>query len=318
LSAGNSVTYGASFGIYTSTIIHAALYYRREIVSGCKDLLTRRSAFANSKDVHTRLMRSYKEVPEWVYLIVLCASIGIGVAGITAYPTNTSPAAVLYGVLLATAFCIPYGIIMAVANVEITLNVIAELFGGLWFPGNATAMLYFKCYGYITTSHALHFAQDLKLAHYTHIPPWVTFNCQMFATLVSTFICTVIFNYLMTGIPDVCTVGRKDQFTCPGTNAFFTSSVFWGTLGPEKMFGAGAIYNGLLWCFLIGALLPVPFYFLSRKWKVFQYFHAPVFLYGSAIWAPYNLSSIWPTVPIAWLFSYHIKKRYIGWWSKYI
>ena len=54
---------------------------------------------------------------------------------------------------------------MSITNVEILLNVIAELFGGLWFTGNASAMNYFKAYGYVTTSQTLHFAQDLKLAH---------------------------------------------------------------------------------------------------------------------------------------------------------
>ena len=293
------------------------MYHRREIVSGFKSLIGRKSASTNSKDIHTRLMKSYKEVPEWVYFIVLCASIGIGAAGIAAYPTNTSPAVVLYGVFLAIIFCIPCGIIMAITNVEITLNVVAELFGGLWFPGNATAMNYFKAYGYITTSHTLHFAQDLKLAHYVHIPPWVTFNCQMFATFVSTFVCTAILNYQMTKIPDVCTPEQKDHFICPGVNTFFTASVLWGTLGPKRMFGAGAIYNGLLWCFPLGALIPIPFYFLARKWKAFQYFHAPVFLMGGLIWAPYNMSHVWPAVPIAWLFNYYIKGRYLGWWSKY-
>ena len=317
MSAANSFTYGAFFAIYTSTITHAAMYHRREIVSGFKNLIGRKSAFANSKDIHTRLMRSYKEVPEWVYFVVLCVSIGVGAVGVAIYPTNTSPAVVLYGVFLAVVFCIPCGIIMAITNVEITLNVVAELFGGLWFPGNATSMNYFKAYGYVTTSHTLHFAQDLKLAHYIHIPPWVTFNCQMFATIVSTFVCTAILNYQMTKIPDVCAPEQKDHFTCPGVNTFFTASVLWGTLGPKKMFGAGAIYNGLLWCFLIGALLPIPFYFLSRKWKIFQYFHAPVFLYGGLVWAPYNLANVWPVVPVAWLFNYYIKKRFLGWWSKY-
>ena len=317
MAAGNCLLYGVYFAAYTATITHVALYHRREMVSGLKNLISRKSAFDHPRDIHTRLMRSYKEVPEWVYSVVLCISIGLGAAGIAAYPTNTSPAAALYGVFMAAIFCVPCGIIMAITNVEITLNVLAELFSGLWFPGNATAMLYFKGYGYITTSHALHFAQDLKLAHYTHIPPWVTFNCQMFATLVSTFVCTAILNYQMTQIPNVCQVGQKDHFTCPGINTSFTSSVLWGTLGPKKMFGVGAIYNGLLWFFLIGAILPIPPYFLSRKWKVFRYFHAPVFLHGGFSWAPYNLANIWPAVPVAWLFNYYIRKRYLGWWSKY-
>ena len=131
MSAGSSILHGAFFGIYASTITHTALYHRHEIVSGFKSLIGRKSPFGNSKDIHTRLMRSYKEVPEWVYLIVLCLSIGIGVAGVAVYPTNTSPAVALYGVFLTIIFCIPCGIIMARTNVPIDLNVIAELFGGL-------------------------------------------------------------------------------------------------------------------------------------------------------------------------------------------
>lgn len=130
-----------------------------------------------------RLMKSYKEVPEWVYFSVLVVSIAIGAAGVGAYPTQTTPAVVLYGVFLAILFCVPIGIIQSITNVGITLNVIAEFLGGLWFPGNALAMNFFKSYGYVTTSHTLAFAQDLKLAHYAHIAPWITFASQMVATL---------------------------------------------------------------------------------------------------------------------------------------
>ena len=44
-------------------------------------------------------------------------------------------------------------------------------------------MNFFKSYGYVTTAHTLSFAQDLKLAHYTHIAPWVTFSAQSVATI---------------------------------------------------------------------------------------------------------------------------------------
>jgi OPT family oligopeptide transporter len=214
-------------------------------------------------------------------------------------------------------FCVPCGIIISITNVEIGLNVISELFGGLWFPGNATATNYFKTYGFVTTSRTLDFAQDLKLAHYVHIAPWVTFNCQMWATFVSTLVCTAILNYQMTKIPDVCLPTQKDHFTCPRQNTFFAASVLWGTLGPKKMFGPGAIYNGLLWCFPLGAVLPIPFYFLRKKFKVFAYFHVPIILTGAFVWGPYNMANIWPAVPVAYVFNYYIRRRYLGWWSKY-
>lgn len=268
-------------------------------------------------DVHIRLMGAYPEVSEWYYFAVLVVSVAVGAAGVGAYPTSTSPAVVLYGLLLALIFCVPIGIIQAITNAQVTLNVLAEFFGGLWFPGNANALNFFKSYGYVTTAHTLSFAQDLKLAHYTHIPPFVTFWAQMVATFVSTFVCIGILNFQMTGIEDVCSPTQKDRFTCPGQNTFFTASVLWGTLGPKRMFGSGAIYNGLVYCFLIGFILPFIFYFARRWIPVLKYFHLPVFFLGALVWAPFNLSEIWPAVPIAWFFSVWVKTRHLGWWSKY-
>ena len=97
LSAGMAIQYAMFFALYTATITHTILYHRREIVTGFKNLINRKSAFANSKDVHTRLMRSYREVPEYVYFGVLVASIALGAAGVGAFPTHISPAVVLYG-----------------------------------------------------------------------------------------------------------------------------------------------------------------------------------------------------------------------------
>ena len=97
LSAGMAIQFGMFFALYAATITHTILYHRREIVTGFKNLINRKSPFADSKDIHTRLMRSYREVPEYVYFGVLVASIALGAAGIGAFPTHISPAVVLYG-----------------------------------------------------------------------------------------------------------------------------------------------------------------------------------------------------------------------------
>ncbi|KAJ7872773.1 OPT-domain-containing protein [Mycena olivaceomarginata] len=321
LSTSSALTYGVFFALYTATLSHAFLYHRREIVHGFRSMLSWKKTSEIHKDVHVRLMESYKEVPEWQYfmqvVMVLVFAIIVGAVGVGIYPTNTSPAVVLYGVFLAVIFVIPIGIIASTTNVWVTLNVIAELFGGLWFPGNATAMNYFKAYGFVTAYQTIGWASDLKLAHYMHIPPQLTFATQIYATVISTFVCTAILNFQMTKIPGVCTPDQINHFTCPDVNTFFTASVLWGTLGPKRMFGAGGIYNVLLWGFLIGAVLPFPVYFLRKKIKALEYLHFPVLLSGGLIWAPYSLANVWPAVPIGYLFNVFIKRRYLAWWSKY-
>ncbi|KAJ7032867.1 OPT-domain-containing protein [Mycena alexandri] len=317
LSAANALVYGAFFALYTATLTHAFLYYRHEIIHGFRSILSRRKTSDLHNDVHVRLMESYKEVPEWQYFLVLVFAIIVGAIGVGVYPTQTSPAVVLYGVFLAIIFVVPLGIINATTNVQIGLNVLAETIGGLWFPGNATAMNYFKSYGFITTSHALNFAGDLKLAHYMHLPPRQTFWAQIYATILSSFVCTAILNFQMTKIPDVCTPDQANHFICPDVNTFFTASVLWGTLGPKRMFGRGGIYNGLLWCFLIGAFLPIPFYLLRKRVKVLEFVYLPVILCGGLVWAPYSMAFVWPAVPLGYIFNVFIKRRYLAWWSKY-
>lgn len=64
-----------------------------------------------AEDVHWRLMKRYPEVPEWWFLVVLLISLGIGMAGVAAYPTFVTPAVVPYGILLALIFRIPIGLV---------------------------------------------------------------------------------------------------------------------------------------------------------------------------------------------------------------
>ncbi len=79
----------------------------------------------------------------------LVISVVLGVLGIAMWPTYTSPAVVLYGILLCLIFVIPIGVVAAMTGIEITLNVMAEYIGGMIVEGNALAMNFFKSYGYI-------------------------------------------------------------------------------------------------------------------------------------------------------------------------
>lgn len=157
---------------------------------------------------------------------------------------------------------IPIGIITSITGVQVTLNVFAEFIGGLIYPENALAMNFFKSFGVVTCMNAIAFAQDLKLAHYMKIGQRYTFAVQVYGAIIACFVSTAVVNYQLT-IPNVCEADQKDHFICNGENsesrrralqsssihsdsflpfpAFFTASVFWGTLGPTRVFGAGGI-----------------------------------------------------------------------------
>jgi OPT family small oligopeptide transporter len=324
LTAGNITIYMFFFGIYTAVLFYAGLYHRHEIVMGFKSIV---NSFRKNKevedgqvlDVHNRLMKAYPEVPEWWYMICLVVAIAFGIAGIAGWETYTSAGVVFYGLALCVIFVIPVGIVKAMTGIEVTLNVLAEFIGGSWVEGNALAMNYFKSFGYVTCAHAVWFSNDLKLAHYVKIPPRHTFWAQMIATLVSSFVCVGVLNFQMTSIEGICTKAAKYKLTCPGVNTFFTASVLWGTVGPKKIWGHKGQYTETLIGFPLGAALVLLFYYAGKKFPKatwIRQIHPVAIMYGGIVWAPYNMSYVWPAVPIAWLSWVYLKSRYLALWSK--
>lgn len=326
LGAGNLVIYMFFFGIYTSTLTYAALYHRHEIVMGFKALinnLRRKPKKINDEifdlDVHTRLMKAYPEVPEWWYMVCLVLAIVFGISGIAGWETHTSPGVIFYGLALCVVFVIPVGIIKAMTGIEVTLNVLAEFIGGSLVEGNALAMNYFKSFGYVTCAHAVMFSNDLKLAHYTKIPPRYTFSAQIIATFIGTFVCVGVLNFQMAHIEGVCTPDAKYKLTCPGVNTFFTASVLWGTVGPGKIWGHNGQYSETLIGFPLGVAIVVVVWFINKKfpqWTWTRQIHPVAIMYGGIVWAPYNMSYVWPSVPIAYFSWIYLKSRFLGLWSK--
>ncbi|OHF03932.1 OPT oligopeptide transporter [Colletotrichum orchidophilum] len=322
LAASSITMYYYFFAVYAATVSYAILYHRHDIALGFRSLWCsfRKEASSDFKDVHTRLMSNYSEVPEWWYLILNLAAIAFGVAAVAAWSTETSVGVVFFGIALALVFVIPTGIIFATTGMEVEFNVLAEFIGGAWEPGNALAMNFFKCFGYVTTAHALDFANDLKLAHYLKIPQRHTFAAQVVAVFVSAFVCTGVMNFQISNIPDLCSTNQKDRFTCPGVNTYFTAAVLFGSLGAKKVFGSGGIYTALLSAFPVGFALPFIFYYFQRKFPRTHWFakiHPVMILSGGISWSPYNIAYMWPAVLPGWLSMVYLRQRYLAFWSKY-
>nr|KYP34177.1 Oligopeptide transporter 6 [Cajanus cajan] len=132
-------------------------------------------------DIHTRLMKRYKSVPMWWFLIILVVNIALIL--FTSVYYKTSFQLPWWGILLACAisvfFTLPIGIISATTNQQPGLNVITEYLIGYMYPGRPVANMCFKVYGYISMVQALTFLQDFKLGHYMKIPPRIMFMAQV-------------------------------------------------------------------------------------------------------------------------------------------
>jgi hypothetical protein len=85
------------------------------------------------------------------------------------------------------------------------------------------------------------------------------------------------------------------------------------------MYGPGkGIYSVTLYGFLVGALLPVPFYLLVRMgYTRFRRIYAPSLLFGGVLWAPLNFSWVINGLYIGSYFQLYLKRRFFSWWAKY-
>lgn len=208
---------------------------------------------------------------------------------------------------------------MAVTNQHSSIYLICQLICGVVFPGRPVANMVFVTYGYISSAQGIKFAADLKLGHYMKIPPRILFLVQMAATIVSSVTQILVLNWMFRNVPGICTPQAINGFTCPIARVHFNGSILWGVVGPAEFFGPTAMYRGLVWCFVIGAVAPIPLwlYGRNRRTSIVRKINLPV-LFGSLSWIPPATGlnfSVWAVV--CYIFNYLLKNRARAWWAKY-
>lgn len=94
--------------------------------------------------------------------------LAIGLYTVVAYPTNFAWWAFLLAIVISYAFSLPIGIIQAVTNTQIGLNVLTEFIYGYIQPGRPLGlMLYVRLLhdGHISPTHHFLQIQNVWLRH---------------------------------------------------------------------------------------------------------------------------------------------------------
>ncbi|KAI2639552.1 small oligopeptide transporter [Hypomontagnella submonticulosa] len=312
ISTTFALSYGLSFAAITALIVYTYLHHSKTIWAQYQNSTTEKP------DIHMKLMQKYKEAPSWWYFSLFGIVLALGFISVLAYPTNLTWWAFLLAVGISFVFSLPIGIIQAVTNHQIGLNVLTEFVYGYIQPGRPLALMLFKTYGYITMSQALSFVSDLKFGHYMKIPPRTMFMAQVVATTFSCFIQIAVLNFALGNIEGVCDLTQPQRFTCPGGRVFFSASVIWGLIGPSRVFSPGQIYSGLLIFFVIGAVAPVIFWFAAKRWprSPAKYLMAPLIFGGAGSIPPATPLNYLSWGIVGYVFQYLVKKYHFRWWSR--
>ncbi|KAJ7102359.1 OPT oligopeptide transporter protein-domain-containing protein [Mycena belliarum] len=307
------MAYFISFASFGAIFTHTFLWFGRDIARRF------RSDLKDERDIHSRLMQKYPEVPVWWYIAVGVLSTVFIFVAIEIFPTLLPIWAAALALLIAIISAVPLAILQAITNQHVGIQVVAEMIIGYALPGKPVANIIFKSIASTGATQAVAFSGDLKLGHYMKIPPRTMFTIQMVACVLTCFVVTTVQSWMLGNIAGMCTPDAPNHFVCPSTNVFATASITWGGIGPSRLFGSAGMYNPLLYGFLFGVLAPVPFYYLARRYPLsyWRYVNIPVFCGGvGAIPAAsaYNYAA-WGLV--GFIFNFVIRRRNFRWWMRY-
>ncbi|KAK4489972.1 hypothetical protein RD792_000626 [Penstemon davidsonii] len=313
------LSYALNFATVVATLTHVALFNGKEI------LARYRASHRGKQDIHTRLMKKYKDIPNWWFHLLLLFSLLLSLA-LCIFMKNEVQLpwwGLILSAGLAFIFTLPISIITATTNQTPGLNVITEYVMGIIYPGRPIANVCFKTYGYMSMSQAISFLNDFKLGHYMKIPPRSMFVVQFIGTIIAGTINIGVAWYLLTSIENICQdqlLPPSSPWTCPGDRVFYDASVLWGLVGPKRIFGSLGKYSALNWCFLGGAVAPILVWILhkmfpSKKW--IKLINFPVLLGATAAMPPATTLNFNSWILVGTVFNYFVFKYRKNWWQRY-
>jgi OPT family oligopeptide transporter len=211
-----------------------AVWFRRDIARRF------RTSLKDERDVHSRLMQAYPEVPFWWFGAVFAICLLFLLVAIEIGKTQLPIWAVFIALIFVFVLSLPIAMLVAITNQQIALQVIYEMVAGYMLPGRPVANVVFKITGYMGTASAVTFAGDMKLGHYMKVPPRVMFTVQIVATIIGCIVVTFVQDWMLNNIEDICTPQQANGFICAPSSTFAQAMLIWGGIGPQRVFSVGA------------------------------------------------------------------------------
>ena len=202
---------------------------------------------------------------------------------------------------------------------QLPVQPIVQLIGAYCHPGRPLANMYFTLYGYNSTTQGFLLLRDLKLAQEAHLSPRCTFAMQIIGTLIG-----AIFNYMIMDsiLRNQSVILKSIQGTNvwsgQGVQTYNSLAIAWGALA-KHLFSAGGRYAWVSYSFLLGAIAPLPIYFLHRLFPRagFSYFITPILIWYLG-WLCVGInSSIVSFFSIGLASQFYLRRYRTRWFIKY-
>ncbi|CAG8895041.1 unnamed protein product [Penicillium egyptiacum] len=312
--------FGLSFATLSALLVWVLLERRHVMADAAKRVprLVLESLPGRSRE-YSEDERGDPDVPLWWYLVACILALFMSMFAVEWWDVELR----WYGVLLACAVALifypPLALVYATSNLKINIDVFCRIVAGFVFEGKVLANIWFFDIGYITTIKGLYFAQDMKLAYYCHASALPSYFVQCVGMLVGTLSSLGVLNWALNHITGICTSAAVNGFSCPYSSTHFNTSLIWGAVGPRRYFSNQIGYSALLYFFILGAILPITVYYMTRRYpkSLWRRVHVPLFLGGLNYLPPATGMNYGSWAVVGLTFGWFIRKRLHSWWSKY-
>ncbi|KAF9929026.1 hypothetical protein FBU30_001935 [Linnemannia zychae] len=306
-----------SFMALAACITHVICFHGADIWKNWKMATNHKD-----EDIHVKMMKVYTEIPQLWYGAFYTVMLALSMMVSELYGLQLPWWGIVVAGVLGWVLSFPIGVMQAITGYNIGLNVITELICGYMLPGKPIANMTFKCYGYMVMYQCMGLLQDLKLGIYMKIAPRAMFVGQLWGTIVGG-----IFNYItMLAIINserkVLTSLQGDPaglWTGASPKVFWGSAQIFGALGSQRMFSLDGNYGFVFYGFLVGAILPIILWALSKKWPHIGWHKCNISIIAAGMGAFPNgyITGITGSLIVAFIWQFWLFRYHINWWSKY-
>ncbi|KAF8929572.1 OPT oligopeptide transporter protein-domain-containing protein [Dissophora ornata] len=313
-----AVGFLTSFIALAGCVSHVICFHGKDIWRNWKMAIG-----SEDEDIHTKMMKVYPEVPQLWYGIFYIAMAALAILTCEVYNLQLPWWGLIVALAIGWLLTLPICAMNAITGFGPGLNVITELVCGYMLPGKPIANMTFKCYGYMAMYQCMNLVSDLKLGHYMKIPPRSMFVGQFWGTLVG-----ACFNYLtmvliidsQRSILDGTKQDPTGLWTGQRVQTFWGSGLIYGALGPARMFALDDKYGFVYLGFLIGVVIPIILWALSKKFPSVKWdkFNVAIIAGGMNSFPNGYVVGVFPSLIVCIIFQYYIFRYHKGWWKKYV
>jgi len=104
------MTYLLAFALSTCVVVHTVLYHGYHLYSGFRKIRL------EEDDIHAKLMRHYKEVPDWWYAIGFAVCFALAIVAVEVWHTGVPVWSLLLAIALPVVYILPNGFIFAMTG----------------------------------------------------------------------------------------------------------------------------------------------------------------------------------------------------------